>query len=58
MLPSSYMYRLFNSTYVPISIYLPIYVLFIYLPTYLLRTYIPTNNLIGYLIINNYLKAI
>ncbi len=63
MLLSSYTYRLFNNTYIPIPIYtyLPTYLPTYYVPpTDLLGTYIHTykhtNYLIGYL--NNHLKAI
>ncbi len=50
MLLSNYTYKLFNSTYVPICIHLPTYLLGIYtLCTYLPIMYIPIYLIIKYL---------
>jgi hypothetical protein len=70
MLPNSYVYNLFNNTYIHTYTYIPTYYLHIYLIikylgthiqtmyllSYLLGTYIPTSYLLGYL--NNYLEVI
>jgi hypothetical protein len=40
MLPSSYTYKLFSNTYMPIHIYLPTYLS----STYLLPTYLPLTH--------------
>jgi hypothetical protein len=46
MLLSSYMYRLFNNTYVPICIYIPTK----YLPPYLISTYLLPTYLLTYVL--------
>jgi hypothetical protein len=63
MLPSSYTYKLFNSTYIPTCIYLPTInylltkYLHTYLSTYLLSTTILPTYLPIYLIIGTYVPT-
>ncbi len=50
MLPSNYMYKQFNNTYIPICIYLPTYLHTICLATYYVLTYVPPT----YVNLHNY----